>query len=154
MLMMHRGPPLLCPLKSGLYLKKYVGNKRFLLKMHFPNGRPPCFSMSNIAKACRLQQPQQNGSVPLDHKEQRKMQHKREWKKARSCLIAGEVGTSEWVCLSGENPFWKLKSLPFNPSLFHSLLWFSTQTHLEVLKCNRDEILAMLLLYSISTVLI
>ena len=73
----------------------------------------------------------------------------REWNKY-SALWSEKEGTSEWTYFSGKKPFWKAKTPPSSPLLFNSSFWFNAQTHAEVLRYNRDEILTTLL-YSITT---
>ena len=88
-LVMHKGSPLLCPLVPGgnwsyrahsishVRLKKYAGNKRFLIKMAFPKcwstmlfHEQHCQSLQLTAITAK----QEHASGP---QEQRKFQHKR-----------------------------------------------------------------------------
>lgn len=154
--------PLLCPFMSSgnwshrahrvskVHPKPYVGNKEFWIKLGTPKCQSTLPFRNNIAKAngshCKrevLGQRNRGWECCI-----RMLQ--REWNKY-SALWSEKEGTSEWVYFSGKKTFWKAKTPPSSPLLFNSSFWFNAQTHAEVLRYNRDEILTTLL-YSITTV--
>lgn len=168
-LVIYKGSPLLCTLVSSgnwsyrahsissVCRKKYMGNKRFLIKMALPKCQTTMLFHEQYCQSLQLTSTAkwERASGP---QEQRKFQCKR--------LVQGRKETSilpheqrKWVPLNGsicqkKKSMLERKNPPLNPLLLHPLFWLSTDTHLEVLKRNRDEILAILLLRSILTVLI
>lgn len=140
-----------------------MGNIRLLIKLSFPKCQSTLLFHEQHCQSLQLTAIPGKWEHASGPQEQRKFQHKRlvQGGKASSVLAHeqrkwgfSQKPLSGFICQE-KNPSWKEKKTPpLNPLLFHSSLWFSTQTRLEVLKCNRNGILATLLLYSISTLLI